>query len=346
MSGHALIVTSTIAALATAPATQAQIATAGAQFDVVSIKPHKNDPGPGGGIRTLPDGTFMMTNQPIRSIILGASPVPAREVSGLPNWANTDGYDIVAKPSAGSTREQRAEMMRNMFIERMKLVGHIEEQERTTFALIVARSDGRLGPQLKPSTLDCGRPPSAGPQERPPDPGDAQNRCGLSMGQGTIVSGGITMDRLVYSFGSLAGGLVNDRTGLKGWYGVTLRYAPPGLRADTAPPDDAPQLVTALQEQPRSEAAARKDASANLRRRSHRAAHAERPLIAARRAVCSRSFSAARAGAVATRTIAARLARHCLAMGHLNARKKDTATAKCTGFLVRDAVPGLLNPRA
>ena len=57
------------------------------------------------------------------------------------------------------------------------------------------------------------------------------------------------MDRLVYSFGSLAGGLVNDRTGLKGWYALTLRYAPPGLRADTAPPDDAPQFVTALQEQ-------------------------------------------------------------------------------------------------
>jgi bla regulator protein blaR1 len=249
MMGYALFVTSTIAVLVMAPATQSQVATVGAQFDVVSIKPHKNDPSAGGGIQTLPDGTFVMTNHPIRSIILGASPVPVREVSGLPNWANADGYDIVAKPPAGSTREQRAEMMRNMFIERMKLVGHVEEQERTTFALVIARSDGRLGPQLKPSTLDCERLPSAGPQAGPPDPGDAQNRCGLSMGQGAIVSGGITIDRLVHSLGGLAGGLVNDRTGLKGWYAVTLRYAPPGLRADTVPPDDAPQFVTALQEQ-------------------------------------------------------------------------------------------------
>src|SRR5262245_10940278 len=207
----------------------------GAQFDVVSIKPHKSEIGAGGGMEYLPDGTFMMTNQPIGSIILGAAPLPVREVSGLPNWANTECYDIIAKPPAGSTREQRAEMMRNMFIERMKLVGHVEEQERTTFALIVARSDGRLGPQLKPSTLDCDRPPSAGPRDTPTDGGEAQNRCGLSMGMGTIVSGGITMDRLVHSFGSLAGGLVNDRTGLKGWYAVTLRYAPPGLRADAPP---------------------------------------------------------------------------------------------------------------
>jgi uncharacterized protein (TIGR03435 family) len=249
MPGHALLVTSMIAILVTAPGTQSQSTGGGAQFDVVSIKPHKSEMGTGSGIQTLPDGTFMMTNQPIDSIILYASPVPVREVSGLPNWAKADLYDIIAKPPAGSTREQRAEMMRNMFIERMKMVGHLEEQERTTFALIVARKDGRLGPGLTPSTLDCARPPSAGDSQIPPDRREAQNRCGLSMGPGTIVSGGITIDRLVHSFGSLAGGLVNDRTGLDGWYTVTLRYAPPGLRADAAPPDDAPQFVTALQEQ-------------------------------------------------------------------------------------------------
>jgi len=238
-----------VAVLVTAPTIQSQIVTAGAQYDVVSIKPNKSGIGAGGGMQYLPDGTFIMTNHPIDSIILGAAPVPVREVSGLPNWAHTDRYDIIAKPPAGSTRAERAEMMRNMFIERMKLVGHVEEQERKTFGLILARSDGRLGPQLKPSTLDCERPPSGGPQDRLADRGEAQNRCGLSMGPGIIESGGTTIDRLVYSLAGLAGGLVNDRTGLKGWYAVTLRYAPPGLRADAAPTDDAPQFVTALQEQ-------------------------------------------------------------------------------------------------
>jgi len=78
MSGDALIVTAAIAALA--PATQSQIAT-GAQFDVVSIKPHKNDPGAGGGMQCLPDGTFMMTNQPIASIIPRAQRWPTRPSS-------------------------------------------------------------------------------------------------------------------------------------------------------------------------------------------------------------------------------------------------------------------------
>src|SRR3989442_1438113 len=106
MSRCAWLLTLMIAVLITAARAQSP---AGAQFDVVSIKPHKSEINFGGGMRTLPDGTFMMTNQPIRSIILGASTVPVREVLGLPNWANTEGYDIVAKPPAGSSREQRAE---------------------------------------------------------------------------------------------------------------------------------------------------------------------------------------------------------------------------------------------
>jgi uncharacterized protein (TIGR03435 family) len=221
-----------------------------AQFDVVSIKPNTSGPGTGGGMRTLPDGSFIMSNQPIRSIILSASPVPVREAAGLPDWVNTERYDITAKAPAGSTRQQQPEMMRNMMIDRMKLVGHVEEQERTTFALIVARQGGRLGPQLTRSTLDCA--PRAAPDGSPPTPPsrqDAQNRCGMSMSRGAIVSGGITMDTLARSISGFAGGIVNNRTGLDGWYAVNLHFAPPGLTVDPSSTDNAPQFVTALEEQ-------------------------------------------------------------------------------------------------
>ena len=103
-------------------------ALVGAQFDVVSIKPHKYDPRTGGGMRTLPDGAFMMTSLPIRSILSIASPTPVREVTGYPDWVQNDEYDIVAKPAPGSnpTREQRDEMIRNMLIDRLKVAGQIE----------------------------------------------------------------------------------------------------------------------------------------------------------------------------------------------------------------------------
>ena len=99
---------------------------------------------------------MLMTNQPIRSIILSASPVPVREVEGLPDWVDRERYDVTAKPPAGARQQQRREMMQNMFAERMMLKAHVEEQERDVFALVLGRSDGRLGPHLKPSTLDCG----------------------------------------------------------------------------------------------------------------------------------------------------------------------------------------------
>jgi uncharacterized protein (TIGR03435 family) len=222
-------------------------------FEVVSIK-RNIDAQAGGSMRSLPDGTQIVTNQPIRSIIMGASPTPAREVVGLPDWALTERYDVTTKPPAGSTREQRAEMTRRMFAERMKLVVHVEQRERDTFALVLARGDGRLGPNLKPSALDCGpRPAGAAPvpDAAPPsfEAKDARGRCGGLFGPNSIISGGMTMDSLVQSLAGLAGGLVNNRTGLTGFYSLELTYSRDALGADERRADEPPQFLTALQEQ-------------------------------------------------------------------------------------------------
>jgi len=226
---------------------QQQTALVGAQFDVVSIKPHPYDPASGGGMRNSPDGTFSMTSQPIWSILSSAAPEPVYEVTGFPDWVRTDFYDIIAKPEPDShpTREQQAEMMRNMLIERFKIAGHIEEVERTAFALVLARSDGRLGPQLRKSSAECAPPsPEAGRQPQ------RSGRCGARMSQGTIEATGISLDRFALPLRGLAGGPVTNRTGLDGLYDLTLRFAPPRLAAAGVPgDDDAPQFVTALQEQ-------------------------------------------------------------------------------------------------
>src|SRR5579872_6194158 len=126
-------VTAIVAAGATVLAQQPS-AMSGAQFDVVSIKPHKDDPAAFTGTRFLPDGTFMLTNSPIVPIIAYVSPVPVvwSNIKGLPGWVATDRFDITAKPEPGSipTREQRNEMIRNMLIERFKIAGHVEEEEQ------------------------------------------------------------------------------------------------------------------------------------------------------------------------------------------------------------------------
>ena len=242
-----------LAAFAIVPNLSAQ--TPRAEFDVVSIKRSAPD-AVGGSMRTLPDGTSIMANVRVQQFITGAAPVPVREVIGLPEWATTERYDVTAKPPAGSTPQQRSEMWRTFFAERMRLVAHVEERERDTFALVLARSDGRLGPQLKPSTLDCSpKPPGTPPAPPPPPPAsesDYLNFCGGRFGNGTIVSGSTTMDSLVLSFSGLAGRQVFNRTGLKGNYALTLKHSPPrtpGTSPDAPLPDDAPDFFTALQEQ-------------------------------------------------------------------------------------------------
>ena len=221
-----------------------------AEFDVVSIK--KNDGSqPGGGMRTLPDGTLMMTNQPIRSILASAAPVPVREVIGYPDWVVRERYDVIAKPPAGATREQRTAMWQALFAERLKLRAHVEEREQDTYALVVARSDGRLGPELMASTLDCAPRALGTPPPPPPDfssPDAYRTRCGAMFSGGTIVAGSLTMDSFVRSLGSMVGRVVNDRTELEGGYAFTLRYAPTDA-AQSTDPADPPQIFTALEEQ-------------------------------------------------------------------------------------------------
>ena len=200
-------------------------------------------------MQDLPDGTFIMRNQPIRSILLAGSPIPTREVEGYPAWVERERYDITAKPPAGSTRPQRSDMMRRLLQDRLKMKGHVEERERNVFALVVARSDGRLGPRLKPSALDCAaaaRPPRA-VLTPPSDPPEAI--CGGSFGNGQIVSGGIVIEALLPFFSGVAGGLVINRTGLKGFYALTLTWAPQRGPNQEPPADELPDFVTALQEQ-------------------------------------------------------------------------------------------------
>lgn len=224
------------------------------EFDVVSIK--RNTSLTGGGGRTLPDGSQRMVNMAVRQFILTASPVATREVIGLPDWATTERFDVDVKPPDGSTRDQQKQMWQTMWAERFKLAAHIEQRERDVYSLVIARSDGKLGPNLSPSTLDCsparGTPPPVPPSGRPTEK-EVMSRCGMMMGIGAIMSGGMKMDGLAVSLYGLAGGDVENHTGLDGFYSVSLKYsarrgaaAPLDTNAST---DDAPDIFTALEEQ-------------------------------------------------------------------------------------------------
>jgi uncharacterized protein (TIGR03435 family) len=241
-----------LAGTALSAAPRAQTANP-SEFDVVSIKRNVSGPGSGMSIRTLPDRTTVMVNGTMLSLVGNASPVPGmllNNIVGLPDWVGREQYDVTARPPAGATPEQIREMWQTVFKTRMNFAAHVEQREAKLFSLVVARNDGRLGPELKKSALECGGPPTGEPPPPPSqNPADVLQRCGMMGGPGTIMSGGMTMEMLARNLSGRAGGPVADKTGLAGYYAVTLKFSPPHAADAPISVGDPPEFFVALEEQ-------------------------------------------------------------------------------------------------
>jgi uncharacterized protein (TIGR03435 family) len=194
------------------------------------------------------------------------------QLQGSPSWLSSDRFDIVAKadgeiplgPQGTPGTPSRLQLMvRSLLADRFHLVTHPETREMPIYALVLARSDGKLGANLKPAKTDCaaarGRR-AGGPPPAPPQPGQPID-CGFMIGFGSMSVGGMPIVELARTLSQQLGRVVLDKTGLTGAYDFTMTYAPegrggpPGLGpppgAPEPPPVDpnAPTLTTALQEQ-------------------------------------------------------------------------------------------------
>ncbi|HEY1304429.1 MAG TPA: TIGR03435 family protein [Vicinamibacterales bacterium] len=226
-------------------------------YDVVSIKPAPPN-ATSMNVATLPGGRFVMSNGDARMLIQMAYPSRTNELVGAPAWVRTERFDVAATSSiATPTEEQRTLMMRALMTDRFKLAAHYEPKEIDAFALMLAREDGRLGPQIHRAEFDCEAISAArarGEQPPPPTRADGSPGCGSRGRPGVLTFGGTSMAVFAGSLSSAAGRLVVDKTGLTGRYDVTLEYAARTSRdapAGAAPPpsEDRPDIATALREQ-------------------------------------------------------------------------------------------------
>jgi uncharacterized protein (TIGR03435 family) len=229
-----------------------------AAFEVASVK--RNTSGDQRvAIQIQPGGRFMATNVTLRLLVGNAYRGQASRIEGGPSWLNSDRFDIVARAEGAAPPDQFRAMLRALLQERFKLSAHHETRELPIYALVVARSDGKTGPHLRPATVDCdtvGRgnappPIPQSPTERLP--------CGMRQSPGRILAGGVQMAPLVETLSNFMDRLVVDRTGLKGNFDLELEWTPDqlpqpgtGLAPPSAfppPPADAPSIFTAIQEQ-------------------------------------------------------------------------------------------------
>jgi uncharacterized protein (TIGR03435 family) len=220
------------------------------EFEAASIKRHPpNDLTV--SMRSMPDG-MTAVNLPMRVFVDDAYPTKSNRYVALPAWVDQERYDVAVRIPAGATREQVTGMWKRLLADRLKLAAHYDEIEEPTYDLVLARSDRRLGPQLKPSTIECTPPPAPSPGTRPPllTPEEAMQRCAYLWAGNSIYSGGMTLATLADQLQMIAGRVVVDRTGLTGNYSLKLQYSPPTLSNDAAAPtSDTATIFTALREQ-------------------------------------------------------------------------------------------------
>src|ERR1051325_9504958 len=217
-------------------------------FEVASVKANKSGDNRV-SIGGPPGGRFSINNMPLRGIIGFAYALQPFQLIGGPAWINDDRFDIVAKApanapagaviAAGSPGPMQY-MMQNLLADRFKLKVHTESRDMPIYALVLARSDGKLGPKLQASSVDCaalrGRGPGGAPPA-PPAPGQRPS-CGMMMGIGSLAAGGVPMSVLATTLSQRVGRIVVDKTGLTGSYEFNLDFTP-----DQMPPAGAQRAV-------------------------------------------------------------------------------------------------------
>jgi uncharacterized protein (TIGR03435 family) len=238
---------------------------AGPSFEVASVKANKSGDARTDGI--LVGGRFSMLNETLWRLIgeAYAAPqaLPRSRIIGGPSWIETDRFDIEGVSQGPLTRDQARLMLRALLAERFKLAIHTETRQLPVFELVLARTDGRLGSDLRRSGVDCVALRTGGGPPPPPAPNQTQP-CVMGFGFGRLTARGMTIAELATLGVSRAAGRPTiDRTGLVGAFDWTLIWTPDNLppRAPGTPPDqplvvngltidpNGPPLSTALQEQ-------------------------------------------------------------------------------------------------
>jgi uncharacterized protein (TIGR03435 family) len=245
------------------PAAQAPIA-----FEAASVKPNKSGDSDT-SLRPQPGGRFSATNAPVQLFITYAYQLQLFQLQGGPAWLRTDRFDVVARmegdspvlPSASGEATPIMLAMRSLLADRFKLAVHWETQELPLYELVVARPDGKLGPNIRPAAVDCvamsAASAAAAKEGRVINPNTPDRvACGMRNSNGRFQFGGNPMSLFATGLSNQVARTVVDRTGLTGNWDFEFTFTPERFRVvrstgvDAPTTDtDGPSLFTAIQEQ-------------------------------------------------------------------------------------------------
>ena len=164
---------------------------------------------------------------PLRFLINRAFNTNNRDqVTGIPGWADTDRFDIVAKAPAEESADVDFEsvlvMMKALLKERFKLAVHTEERPVNAYTLMAGK------PKLKkadPSSRTMFKEGPAGDAKDPRNANPALSRL--------VTVQNMTMAQFAAQLQDIAPGYIKvpvlDATGLEGSWDFTVSFSPAGL---------------------------------------------------------------------------------------------------------------------
>ncbi len=230
---------------ATAASAQDPAAAPAAVFDVASVKPSNPNPDPTNPLSQIalmlpqPGGRLTATNRPRRMLIMTAYELKQdAQLAGGPPDLLAAKYDITARAAGTATlaMKELPQLLRSLLAERFKLKTHTESRELPLYDLVLARSDGRLGPDLTPSKSECSKADElAADQGAKLAKGDVASFVGkpgpcmvttdTSGGPLNLLmrGDGQGMKQIVEVLSQLTGRTVRDKTGLTGRYDFAMK---------------------------------------------------------------------------------------------------------------------------
>jgi uncharacterized protein (TIGR03435 family) len=251
-------------ALSTATTAQQTGNARGPEFDVASIKPNKSG-GQQSASAVRPGGLYVATNVTLRMLIQSALNVRDQQIvgGGGADWVSIDRFDVTGKvegnPPPDVFREQMRPMLARLLSDRFALRTHREQRELPVYALMLARDDARLGPELKRADPGCADAPARGTSA--PTPPGGQPPCGGGFNRrGEMLARAVPFSRLVTELSGWVDRIVVDGTKITGAYDWHLKWDPNatlqlstgtgrGTASDTPIEQQGVSLFTAIREQ-------------------------------------------------------------------------------------------------
>jgi uncharacterized protein (TIGR03435 family) len=211
-------------------------------FEVASVKAHPDTADHNRSLNNPAGGQLSCSNVTLRDLISYAFEVRDYQIVNAPAWAETEHYDVVAKPSAedaahepprysDAANELGRRRTQALLAERFGLKVHEEQREMNVYSLVVAKGGAKLQP-----TQDTG-----------PFPQMSWNRTRVTCKQ-------VAMARFAkVLLADQMNRYVIDNTGLTGKYDIKMEFQPdePARRdgASEAPAPAGPTFLQALEEQ-------------------------------------------------------------------------------------------------